>query len=151
MAHSIPGPEVPSNAFCSGGAEISASLSRLHLLIPPSFVPVAEHDLLLEDAGVSRGATVAATPAPALILSSTGVSCLRVTPAIVVVCVVTVELTSFNAPAIGGALSLGLSLGMVAGLVTTADVFTLGPKAALGSLSCCCWCRWCCCCGHYVC
>ena len=78
-------------------------MSRLHLLIPPSFVPVAEHDLLLEDAGVSWGATVAATPAPALILTGAGGGCLRVAPAIVVVGVVTVELTSFNAPAIGGA------------------------------------------------
>ena len=127
VAHPIPGPEVPSNAFCSGGAEISASLSRLHLHIPPSLVPVTEHDLILEDAGVSRGATLAATPAPALILSSTAVGCLWITPAIVVVCVVTVKLTSLDAIAIGGALSLGLSLGMVSSLVTGADVLTLGP------------------------
>merc|ERR1719322_1256598 len=33
---------------------------------------------------------------------------------------------------------------MVGGLVTGADVFTLGPRAALRSLCCCCWWRCCC-------
>ena len=127
LAHPVCGPEVPSHASVSGGAEGSAGASGLHNRILANSVPVADLDLPLEHAGVSGSATVAATPAPALILTSTGGGCLRITPAIVVVGVVTVELTSLDAITIGGALSLSLSLGNVTGLVTAADVFTLGP------------------------
>ena len=90
-AHTVCGSPVPSNALFMLETEISASLSRLDLHIPPSSVTVAD-----------------------LILTSAAGGCLRITPAIGVI---TLELASLNAIAVGGALSLGLGLRMVSGLV----------------------------------
>ena len=65
LALAVSCPEVPGHAPVSGGAQGSALLSRLQILILPDSISVADLDVLLEDAGVDRGAALPAAPAPA--------------------------------------------------------------------------------------
>ena len=70
LAHAVSDPEVPGHTPFSGGAQISTSFSRLQLLIFPGSLSIADLDVLLEDTGVSGGATLPAAPAPARELAS---------------------------------------------------------------------------------